>query len=217
MESFPNSHHNRNQISKCMMDLKNDLYRTEWLELVFAARNKTYGAYELRQHNPCTTLKALITGSAIIIIGVAGPLIYSKLIIQHKIVSPSPNENVYTIIEYTAPPKAEKPPVAPEKVLNQQIKKVPTQKFIPMKVVPSTQVVDEMPALKDLQGMVMGQESIIADPAEGVLNAVEAESIGNSQGGQGVIHNPLSDEPVGMELLRNTLNSQVVRPHSINI
>ncbi len=33
-----------------MLISKFDLYRSEWLELVFDDRNKQYGAYDLRQH-----------------------------------------------------------------------------------------------------------------------------------------------------------------------
>jgi len=36
-----------------------DIYGDEWLELVFANRNKSYGAYELRKHYSATVLKAL--------------------------------------------------------------------------------------------------------------------------------------------------------------
>ena len=33
-----------------MLKPKLDLYKSEWLELVFDDRNKEYGAYELRKH-----------------------------------------------------------------------------------------------------------------------------------------------------------------------
>lgn len=38
---------------------KFDLYRSEWLELVFNDRNKTYGAYDLRKHYTTILLKAM--------------------------------------------------------------------------------------------------------------------------------------------------------------
>ncbi|WP_461451839.1 energy transducer TonB [Mucilaginibacter sp.] len=43
-----------------MLISKFDLYKSEWLELVFDDRNKNYGAYELRQHNGRTMLKAML-------------------------------------------------------------------------------------------------------------------------------------------------------------
>src|ERR1700748_1953853 len=42
-----------------MLISKFDLYKNEWLELVFDNRNKAYGAYELRQHNSRTMLTAM--------------------------------------------------------------------------------------------------------------------------------------------------------------
>lgn len=54
-----------------MLISKFDLYKSEWLELVFDNRNKTYGAYELRQHNGRT----LATAMAIAFTAIAVPLI----------------------------------------------------------------------------------------------------------------------------------------------
>ncbi len=40
---------------------KLSIYENSWLDLVFEGRNKEYGAYQLRQQNPKTTLKALFS------------------------------------------------------------------------------------------------------------------------------------------------------------
>jgi len=42
-----------------MLISKFDLYKSEWLELVFDDRNKNYGAYELRQHYGRTMVRAM--------------------------------------------------------------------------------------------------------------------------------------------------------------
>jgi protein TonB len=34
---------------------KLDIFKLEWIDVVFAGRNKAYGAYELRKENPKTT------------------------------------------------------------------------------------------------------------------------------------------------------------------
>lgn len=41
---------------------KNDLFKKDWLDIVFAGRNKQYGAYKLRLESPRTTLLALGSG-----------------------------------------------------------------------------------------------------------------------------------------------------------
>jgi len=42
-----------------MISPKFDLYKSEWLELVFDDRNKAYGAYDLRKHYASTLVKTL--------------------------------------------------------------------------------------------------------------------------------------------------------------
>jgi len=58
-----------------MLISKFDLYKREWLELVFDDRNKNYGAYELRQQNSRTMLTSMAIafstiGAAALILGV---------------------------------------------------------------------------------------------------------------------------------------------------
>src|SRR6185503_10175120 len=49
----------RNLISINILISKFDLYKHEWLELVFENRNKVYGAYELRQHYASNMVRAM--------------------------------------------------------------------------------------------------------------------------------------------------------------
>jgi len=60
-----------------MLISKFDLYKSEWLELVFDDRNKNYGAYELRQHYGRTMVKAMAITFVTII---SGALIIGVLI-----------------------------------------------------------------------------------------------------------------------------------------
>src|ERR1700753_1133681 len=53
-----------------MLISKFDLYKTEWLDLVFDNRNQAYGAYELRQHNSRTMLTAMGIAVAVVCIPV---------------------------------------------------------------------------------------------------------------------------------------------------
>jgi len=67
-----------------MLISKFDLYRHEWLELVFENRNKGYGAYDLRQHYAGNMVKAmgitflsigLLIGASVIIKPGPGPIV----------------------------------------------------------------------------------------------------------------------------------------------
>ena len=54
---------------------KLNIFKTEWIDMVFEGRNKQYGAYQLRSENPKTTTKALILGIFLFSLAVASPII----------------------------------------------------------------------------------------------------------------------------------------------
>ena len=58
---------------------KLSIYENSWLDLVFEGRNKEYGAYQLRQQNPRTTLKALFFGTLICASLVSIPMLSNLL------------------------------------------------------------------------------------------------------------------------------------------
>jgi protein TonB len=85
-----------------MLISKFDLYKSEWLELVFDDRNNNYGAYELRQHNGRTMAKAMAIAFAAII---------SFALIVGTLIKPAV-EKVGQIVKLTAVPLLNiKPPV----------------------------------------------------------------------------------------------------------
>jgi protein TonB len=86
-----------------MLNSKFDLYKTEWLDLVFADRNKTYGAYDLRIHYGDNMLKAL----AITMVGFTVAAVSLTIAFKHD-----PANDIKTTVvnfpEYKLPP-IEKP------------------------------------------------------------------------------------------------------------
>lgn len=58
---------------------KIDLFNKEWIDVVFAKKNKAYGAYELRQTNASNTAKSLFIASAIFIFLFLTPRLYALL------------------------------------------------------------------------------------------------------------------------------------------
>jgi protein TonB len=55
-----------------------DLYKSEWLALVFKNRNQNYGAYLLRQQSDVIITKALFIASAVFVASFVGPMLFSK-------------------------------------------------------------------------------------------------------------------------------------------
>ena len=56
-----------------MISFTQNLYKNQWLDLVFKDRNKAYGAYELRKHNAETTVKAFFYATALLSLLVIAP------------------------------------------------------------------------------------------------------------------------------------------------
>src|SRR5690606_8107502 len=58
-----------------MLGSKLDIFKKEWLDVVFAGRNQAYGAYRLRRSADSDTTKALFIGVVFFVISISTPLI----------------------------------------------------------------------------------------------------------------------------------------------
>ena len=137
--------------------MKLDIFKNQWLEIVFEGRNKVYGAYELRKTNPKTTIKALIIGSIVFGLAVSFPLLISLLpdatnndTLDQKIVTvklppkEKPKENI--------PPPPPPPP------------KVDQVKFVKPVVAKAEEVTEEPPKVVEIKDKKIGDETIKGDP-----------------------------------------------------
>jgi len=93
-----------------------DIFKPEWLNVVFADRNQAYGAYQLRKDNARTTNRALLIALSIFVLIMAVPVIISKISgapavepVIHFDKIPVDLSQVYKII----PPKTEQHPARP--------------------------------------------------------------------------------------------------------
>ncbi len=162
-----------------MLISKFDLYQTEWLDLVFAKRNKEYGAYYLRQHYARTVVKAmLITFLSIIsTVVIVGFMIRVKPITQ-RIVQV---DNTLYIIPPT-PPKTQPKKIKP--AASKPIPPVTTTKFVPP-VVTSNPITEEPPKLIDLDKVAVGPIDVkVPGNGEGtkITNETGAGGSGTSNG-----------------------------------
>ncbi|MEO8794122.1 MAG: TonB family protein [Daejeonella sp.] len=139
---------------------KIDLFNPQWLDVVFAGRNKSYGAYDLRKDNSRTTNRAVLVGVILFVVAVSTPLIVKY------ISGIMPEEEAVKVTEVVlAPPppidKQEVPPPPPEPPKP----KVDQVKFPPPVVVPAEQVRDEEPpTVEQLKVADPGQKTIEGDP-----------------------------------------------------
>ena len=86
-----------------------NVYKTEWLDLVFADRNKNYGAYELRSKSSSIMTRALFVSGSLFILLCFSPLIYAKLFPKEIVVETPPTEVKLDNIIHQMKPKTPEP------------------------------------------------------------------------------------------------------------
>ncbi|MDR6968876.1 protein TonB [Flavobacterium arsenatis] len=83
------------------------IFETRWIDLVFEGKNKEYGAYQLRQENPKTTVKALLVATTLFCLLITIPMILNQFG-QKPIASSEPIiGDILTITDVVFPPKKE--------------------------------------------------------------------------------------------------------------
>ena len=160
---------------------KLDILNQNWIDIVFAGRNKDYGAYQLRQENNKNTNKAVIAGVLLFSLAIASPLIISLI---KGGLEDTKKTDIITDVVLTPPPPIDKtipppPPVAPPPPKQDQVK------FPPPVVKPDNEVPDEPPTIKELENAVPAQKDVKGDPnaapvidepvGDGPVNAVKTE------------------------------------------
>ncbi|GAB2978564.1 energy transducer TonB [Mucilaginibacter puniceus] len=156
-----------------MLISKFDLHRSEWLELVFANRNKEYGAYELRQHSADNTVKAMvITFLSIAAAFIAGSILFKPHVNVLPVIAPDALK--LTEVHIITPPKKEeiKQPEA--------AKPVKTTKFL-VPVVTAGPVIETPPDVTKIIGAV-GPETI-DDPGIDIALNLPPETVSTGTGG----------------------------------
>ncbi|MEJ7558032.1 MAG: TonB family protein [Pedobacter sp.] len=108
MESIVWIHPISEPILKIMLNTSSNLYKAEWLNLVFKSRNQSYGAYALRSESARTTMLALFIGSAIFILAFTGPKIYSLFNKEEVVVNTISDDKIVDIV---LPAKVEQPKI----------------------------------------------------------------------------------------------------------
>lgn len=110
--------------------------KTDMLEIIFADRNKAYGAYHIRREYPEYLMRAFFAGLALIAILGVIPRLIPGLVQQEKLVIYDGGP-VFTEVKIKeAPPKPKMKIAAPPPVVQ------PAIRFVPPKIVPNEAVPD---------------------------------------------------------------------------
>lgn len=160
-----------------------DLYGSGWLAIVFANRNKNYGAYELRAHASQRLLKAFFIAAPVFVLLFVGPMIYSnfkkvpemevRVVMQTQEIEP-----IYEVKQEEIKKEAPK-----KELLEKELpKKMPAAKTVNLsaniKVVENT--IAEPPTTAEVNNAVVG--SVTTSGVESNANAMPATTTSQTGG-----------------------------------
>jgi len=134
---------------------QSNLYKTEWLDLVFQNRNKSYGAYALRAASASMMGRAFFIAAPLFILLFVGPGILNRFKAEVPV---EPADRIVDVFDL--PPPAPVKPLEPEKPsppaepITEKLKTV----AVPSKIVVVKQPVRDipMPTVDDLKDALVG-------------------------------------------------------------
>ena len=172
------------------------IYDEKWIDLVFENRNKEYGAYQLRQENPKTTLKALGIGFVLITSLVSIPMFMNIFGEKPIIVTDNlPSITIFDAREFVFPPekKPEQQTATPltQKKNDQPKPEIDKSNLIDPTVTKAQNATTEIAANDDpqtafvepVEGAISGTENTGVLGGTGTDTTVKGESAGGNNGG----------------------------------
>jgi len=171
---------------------KINIFKSEWIDMVFEGRNKKYGAYQLRSESPKTTAKALALGIVIFSFAVATPMI-SRWIGDGLSDGDTAEEEVKLVEMIELPePEPELLPPPPPVVEQKQAPKniVDEVQFKPLEAVKKDEVPKTPPDIKQFEDATPGNEDNKKSPTGAI--SIEGES-GKAETG---VDEPVEDNTV---------------------
>lgn len=141
---------------------KLDIFKPQWLDVVFAGRNKSYGAYDLRIISPKYTSRALLIGIILFVGLVTSPMIIKAIRGEQE---EAPEEVIETEVVLSEPPPVNEEAPPPPPPVEPPPPRVDQVRMPPPKVVPAEQVRDEEPpTVEQLKKADPGPKTIAGDP-----------------------------------------------------
>ena len=167
-----------------MLNISSNLYKSEWINLVFKNRNQNYGAYSLRTESSSITTRALFIAAPLFVALFAGPLIYQRLHPQEK------------SVDVTMKPVDTITPPAPDKIFEKKLsapKPEPvTEKLKTVAMSSNIKVVEQPvnditpPTLEDIKDAVIGQATQAGTSTTAAATPVVSDSKGSGTGVEAV-------------------------------
>src|SRR5690554_594342 len=149
-----------------MFGSKLDIFKKEWLDVVFAGRNKAYGAYQLRQTADTDTTKALFIGVILFMLAVSSPMLISLIDTGSDA---DVNQIIETEVVLSEPPPVDEEAVIPPPIVEPPPPRVDQVRMPPPVVVEAAQVRDEEPpTVEELKVADPGPKTVAGDPTAAI-------------------------------------------------
>ena len=156
-----------------MISFTQNLYRVQWLDLVFKNRNQAYGAYELRKNNAGTTVKAFFYAAAFFSSLVITPWLIHQI---SKTNTAAENNEQVKIIEVNLLARIKE--LKPEKKSITKATSKPVQaksiQYANLNVVPENQTESDIPTQEQLHEAVISTRNIDGEASLN-LNPIEIQ------------------------------------------
>jgi protein TonB len=176
---------NRFLYNKLTIMETNKILQSDYLDLIFDNRNKSYGGYELRKHYNRRALKALGITFSVILFGIGTPFIISQLNAKASVVMANSIPDVTKLTEVFLQPPPEPPhaPKPPERVNAGTPPVAKTIIFTEPKIVNADIKPDiKPPDMKELETSVVGA---VNNSGEGGTTAATTDKLNTGRYGDG--------------------------------
>lgn len=184
-----------------MLISKFDLYKNEWLDLVFSDRNRLYGAYELRQHYSQSMVKALgvMIGSIIVVAFVFGVILKPSIHPKHEV------DRIIPVSNLVLPPPPVVPPVKKPMPDLAKPPATPHQRIASVRLVPLVPTIDKLaeepPKIDDMAGKAISTTTQTGSSGTATVDATPGPATTPGNGDDETIYKGIGlerePEPVG--------------------
>lgn len=158
---------------------KLNIFKKDWIDMVFEGRNKSYGAYQLRTENPKVTTIALFAGMVVFGLGIASPMLIDMAKGTFGVKNIDSLDQVIEVKDINIPlPPVEELPPPPEEVPPppvEEAKSVNDQKqFVEPEVAKKEEVKQEIAKQEDFKDADPGTKDAKGDKDKGEIKTGEA-------------------------------------------
>jgi len=172
---------------KAMFNSSINVYKTEWLDLVFADRNKNYGAYDLRSKSSSIMTRVLFVSGSLFVLACFSPLIYNRFFPKEDVVVEKAKVIDLTQVIHQMKPKTPEPAkkVEPAKADLVKVKTIALQSQV---VVVNKVDLPDPPTIKEIEQAVISdktQDGIVAPNLVISDNKGSGDGTGTAKDGEG--------------------------------